>query len=86
MAKHPDEEITPQYREAMNMLARDLDEIFNGNKQGEDRTTSFVLLISDFNKTGRVNYISNSKRADVIMMLKEITARFEGQPEMKGHA
>jgi hypothetical protein len=35
---------------------------------------------------GRVNYISNGGRADVVTMLKEITARFEGQAEAKGSA
>ena len=32
------------------------------------------------------NYISNADRADVVTLLKEQLARFEGQPEMKGSA
>jgi hypothetical protein len=35
---------------------------------------------------GRANYISNARREDVIVLLKEQLARFEGQPEMKGKA
>jgi hypothetical protein len=86
MAKHPDEEISEKYRESMNALAHALDEMFNGDKTGIDRTVSFVLLVGDFGVTERVNYISNSERSDIIAMMKEIVARFEGQPEMKGHA
>jgi hypothetical protein len=32
------------------------------------------------------NYISNARREDVIMLLKEQLARFEGQPEVSGRA
>jgi hypothetical protein len=35
---------------------------------------------------GRANYISNCVRADVIVMLKEILAQFEGQPNVTGRA
>ena len=86
MAKHPDEEISEKYRAAMNALAQDLDEMFNGKKKGKERTVSFVLLVGDFGASNRVNYISNSERSDIVTMMKEIIARFEGQPEMKGRA
>jgi hypothetical protein len=36
--------------------------------------------------SGRLNYISNAERDDVMTMLKEQLARWEGQPEMKGTA
>jgi hypothetical protein len=37
--------------------------------------------------SGRCNYISNgADRKDVVTLMKEMIARFEGQPEMKGHA
>jgi hypothetical protein len=83
---HPDEEISVKYRAAMNALARDLDAILNGGRKGEDRNVCFVLLVGDFNHSSRINYISNGNRPDIINMLKEITARFEGQPEQKGTA
>lgn len=86
MAKHPDEVISEQYRRAMQQLAADLDQIFNGKLKGKDRTTSFVLLVGAFGEDSRVNYISNSERADIVAMMKEVIARFEGQPEMKGTA
>jgi hypothetical protein len=84
--KHPDEEISREYRRAMNELARDLDAIFNGTRKGKDRNVCFTLLITDFNKGNRVNYISNGEREDIVVMLKEILARFQGQPEQKGTA
>lgn len=85
---HPDEQVSVEYREKMNQLARGIDIIFNGDKAGSDRETGFVLLVFPFGeKTGRCNYISNgADRKDITIMFKEIIARFEGQPEMEGSA
>jgi hypothetical protein len=83
---HPDEQVSKEYRDSMDALARDLDAIFNGPRRGKDRNVCFTLLVTDFNKSSRVNYISNGNRADVVNMLKEVIARFEGQPEMSGKA
>ncbi len=83
---HPDEQVSKEYRDSMNVLAKALDEVFNGPRKGKDRNVCFTLLVTDFNKTSRVNYISNGERADVVNMLKEVVARFEGQPEMSGKA
>jgi len=80
-----DTEIQEQYRHDMNTLAKALDTYFNGI-DGPKRV-AFVLLITGFdNMVGRVNYISNGQRKDIVVMLKEILARFEGQPEQKGTA
>ena len=82
---HPDEQITKQYRERMNSLARFLDEQFNDTTH--PKRIAFVLLVTEFdNMHGRVNYISNGQRSDIAVMLKEILARFEGQPEQQGSA
>jgi hypothetical protein len=83
-----DKPIEPKFREDMHAIARTLDEIFNGEARGQDRKTGFVLLVFPFGSTdGRCNYISNgADRRDVVVMLKEQIARFEGQPEMKGTA
>ena len=35
---------------------------------------------------GRANYISNASRKDIIVLLKEQLARFQGQPDIKGRA
>jgi hypothetical protein len=59
-----------------------------GDAQGKDRKTGFVLLVFPFGaQEGRCNYISNgADRRDIVTMMEEQIARFEGQPEMKGRA
>jgi hypothetical protein len=85
-----DDEIDPEFKEGMHVIASALDELFNEDKKGKDRTTGFVLLIFPFSELDkaepRCNYISNADRENVVTLLKEMVARFEGQPEMRGHA
>ena len=82
------EAIDIAYRAKMNTLAASLDKAFNGDKRGEDRETGFVLLMFPFGaeEGARTNYISNADRRDIVVALKEIVARFEGQPAIKGRA
>jgi hypothetical protein len=92
MAELGDGPIQPEYREHMNQIAAGLDKIFNGDLKGKDRPTGFVLMVFPFTgegkgTDGRCNYISNgADRNDVITLMKEMIARFEGQPEVKGTA
>jgi hypothetical protein len=83
-----DAPIEGEYYERMNQLARGIDEIFNGAAKGDARTTGFVLMVFPFgDKSGRCNYISNgADRKDITVLMKEMIARFEGQPETKGRA
>ena len=83
-----DAPIDPAYREQMNALAGFLDEQFNGDAKGDARETGFVLLVFPFTgaEGGRCNFITNADRRDVVTLMKEMIARFEGQPEMKGTA
>jgi hypothetical protein len=71
--------IQREYREIMNTVAGTLDRVFN--PAGEPKQIGFVLLMAEFGKTegGRVNYISNGDRADMIAMMKEWLARAEGR-------
>jgi hypothetical protein len=79
--------ISDRYLQQMNDLATFLDAMFNGKGKNKSRKVAFVLLMTEFdNMEGRVNYISNGQRKDIVTMLKEVTARFEGQPEQKGTA
>jgi hypothetical protein len=53
--------------------------------------TRFVLLTIAPHSSGaadgsRVNYVSNCDRADIVVALKEIIARFEGQAQVRGTA
>lgn len=90
MSKHTlgDQPIEPAYIEKMNELARFLDREFNGGLRGKDRPTGFVLMVFPFeDREGRCNYISNgADRNDIVVLMKEMVARFEGQPEMTGRA
>jgi hypothetical protein len=81
-------QIDPKYREQMNQIARSLDEAFNGPARGEERKTGFVLLVFPFGvvDNARTNYISNGPREDIVVLLKEMVARFEGQAEVSGRA
>ena len=86
-----DAPIQPEYKRMMNTIIGVLDEGFNGPLKGKDRTTGFVLMVFPFNGPssgdGRCNYISNgADRKDVVTLMKEMIARFEGQPEQKGSA
>ena len=82
------DQIDIHYRAKMQTLAGSLDKAFNGDKRGKDRDTGFVLLMFPFGaeEGARTNYISNADRRDIVVALKEIVARFEGQPEVKGRA
>jgi hypothetical protein len=83
-----DAPIDPAYREKMNQIVYALDEVFNGTARGDDRKVGFVLLVFPFGEQeGRCNYISNgADRRDIVTLFKEQIKRFEGQPDMKGHA
>lgn len=79
--------IQAEHHAAMNELAHKIDHFLNGPKQlGVLRELGFVLLIAEFGKieNGRVNYISNGRREDMIAMLREYLARLEGRYEEAG--
>ena len=83
-----DAPIQQEYREKMNVIAHALDDMFNGDTKGANRKTGFVLMVYPFGEAGvkdRCNYISNgADRRDVVALMKEMIARFEGQPELTG--
>jgi hypothetical protein len=83
-----DAPIEPKHIEMMKAMAGALDEMFNGKSKGNDRATGFVLMVFPFgDHSGRCNYISNgADRRDIVTLMKEMIARFEGQPEATGHA
>ena len=71
--------IQARYRARMNRLAAKIDHELNG--RANPRQLGFVLLTAEFGKIegGRVNYISNGQREDMIAMLREYLARVEGR-------
>lgn len=91
MPKRPrlgDAPIQPEYYLEMNEIAATLDQIFNGDARGSARKTGFVLMVFPFGSDdGRCNYISNgADRKDIVVLMKEQIARFEGQAEVSGQA
>lgn len=83
-----DAPIEPRHRRTMNAVAQALDGTFNGEAKGNDRKVGFVLMVFPYgDRSGRCNYISNgADRKDVVALMKEMIARFEGQPETSGTA
>jgi len=86
-----DAPISPELHKLMNGVAQGLDAVFNGDAKGNDRKNGFVLLVFPFDNLAdgdaRCNFISNgADRRDVVVLMKEMIARFEGQPEIKGKA
>ena len=84
-----DAPIQPEYYVQMNAIAQGLDDVFNGDAKGDARQVGFVLLVFPFGDAEgqRCNFISNgANRRDLVALFKEMIARFEGQPEMKGTA
>jgi hypothetical protein len=82
-----DAPVEASYHGKMEFLARQIDHLFNGDLRGEAREVGFVLLVFPFaGHEGRANYMSNATREDVVTLLKEQIARFEGQPEQTGRA
>jgi hypothetical protein len=89
MTQLGDAPIQEGLRDLMNNLAHNLDRVLNGDARGNDRKNGFVLMVFPFDEVkegGRCNYISNAARADIVTMMKEQIKRFEGQPDMTGHA
>jgi hypothetical protein len=91
MSKHTlgDGPISAEYHDRMNAIARALDQMFNGDVRGPERKVGFVLLQFPYGDAdgARCNFISNgADRKDIVVLFKEMIARFEGQPEVSGIA
>lgn len=83
-----DAPVQAEYHEKMVAVTGAIDEFFNGKAKGQDRKTGFVLMVFPFGDTsGRCNYMSNgADRKDIVILMREMIARFEGQPEISGSA
>lgn len=76
--------IEPRFAEMMEALARAIDGVLNGEQR--PKQVGFCLLVFPFNDhDGRCNYISNGERKDMVVLLREQLARFEGMPTGAGH-
>lgn len=92
MAEHTlgDAPIQQQYRQQMNAIGDVLHETFNGPDVPISKAkVCFVLMVfqSGFpDGNHRCNYISTACRKDVITLLREQLAYFEGMPSSTGRA
>lgn len=72
--------VQEEYRQMLNDLARGIDAVLNGSER--PKQLGFCLLMFEFGITGgsgRVNYISNANRRDMIVAVKEWLARAEAR-------
>lgn len=67
------QEIEKEHKETMNKVAELLGGLFKGY--------GFTLLVFPFGPRddGRMNYISNAQRPDMLLAMKEFIARHEGR-------
>lgn len=79
-----DSEVEAQYREQLKDIARIIDGAFN--PPDKPKQHAFFLAVFPFGDEGRFNYMSNARREDIVVLLKEMVARFEGMPEARGRA
>lgn len=84
-----DKPIEPEFHALMNELAGRLDDLFNPLRHMTGKkNTGFVLLAFPYGSVdGRCNFISNgANRQDIVVLFKEMIARFEGQADVAGTA
>ncbi len=75
------------HRQMVTMM-QVMNEHFNGDTPPPHREFGIVLMMFPHGDgPGRVNFVSNGvDRADIVVLFKEMIARFEGQPDLEGHA
>jgi hypothetical protein len=66
--------VEEKYHDRMNELATALEMFFNPD--GE-RKVCFTLLVTEFNTQGRLNYISNGRKEDIMTTMKELVGKYE---------
>lgn len=81
-----DAPIQAAYRAQMNAIAEGLDDVLNG--AARPKKVGFALFVFEFNRIegGRVNYISNAERSEMLTAVRAWLARAEGrviEPEGK---
>lgn len=62
-------------------IAKSLDVTLNGDARRGERSIGFAIFIFEFGKTdgGRVNYVSNAARDEMLVAVREWLARAEGR-------
>lgn len=73
--KEKEQPIEPKMKEIMNDIGRTLGRAI----KEVDGNYGFCLFVFEFGHGGRINYISNANREDMIATLKEFIAKAEGR-------
>lgn len=83
-----DKPIEGKFHEQMVNIMKTLDELMNPGQKAPNKDVGIVIMMFPYgNVEGRCNYMSNgADRRDIVTLMKEMIARFEGQPEVKGRA
>ncbi len=72
--------LEPAMHDLMQGIATGLDSILND--EGKPKTVGWLLMTFRMgDESGRCNYVANVNRQDVIALLREQLAYFEGMPE-----
>lgn len=81
-----DNPVEARFRQQMEAVMEAVDTAFNGKER--PRAVGVVMMVFPYGADdGRCNFMSNgADRRDIILLMKEMVARFEGQPEIKGSA
>lgn len=81
-----DAPIEKRYREQMVAIMETLNEFVNADA-GKKETAIVVMMFPFGENPGRCNYMSNGvDRKDMVTLMKEMIARFEGMPHTTGRA
>lgn len=70
----PDDPIPEDLLGVMNEIARILDGAITGQA---GRSMGFMLMVFDFGEGGRMSYISNAQREDIILALEEFITKHQ---------
>lgn len=74
--------VEERYVKKMRALAEIVDEMFNGSDRPPHgvRRTGFVLLVFPFGEeNGRMNYMSNADRLDMVKAIEELLDNMRGR-------
>jgi len=81
-----DAPIEPQLHGLMAEVGNAIHDILNMNAPAGEKMGFVLLVFQAENHEGVCNYISNSPREDVVVLMKEQLARFEGRMGRDGTA
>lgn len=83
-----DAPVDAAYHEKMIGVMGVIDELFNGDAKAPNKKVGIVMMVFPYGDvSGRCNYMSNgADRKDIVILMREMIARFEGQPEVTGSA